>query len=464
MRRLWIVLVCLLVLCVAGCGNQESAGAGETGSYFTKYGLNEYGDGWSVIGTARVEDGLAVLELENAWREPLAVDMVLSFEGNDEGFRLYYVTEDGEERLWTVGRNDVAEGVQNLGTSLSNTLEVAPGKSRLELRPLDEGQEEAAELDFELRLRHEGGGALSAKMPDSLENGLAGQPGLAEQPDGFKSVTGDYFAEYTMTEIDDGWLVSGRANLEQGLTLVELENAGAEPLALDAVLNYETEADGFEVRYVMEDGGVQAWLIDLDLAKDGVDGVFGKTLYAAPGKSRLELWPLGNAAADIDFELILTPEEVDGLSVKRPFGLEELEGGLPDIGDNSENKNGCDRTQYVSVSGIEVELAAGESRTLLEFAPEAKCRLNLQANLYDIKGDLTLVYVGPDGKERQLWSREARPESEEAKVIYGDGVSMPIELEPGEGRLEWRSEAGASFEETLLWDGVDKAGVQTLGI
>lgn len=77
---------------------------------------------------------------------------------------------------------------------------------------------------------------------------------------------------------------------------------------------------------------------------------------------------------------------------------------------------------------------------------------------------MTLVYVGPDGKERQLWSRKARPESEEAKVIYGDGVSMPIELEPGEGRLEWRSEGGASFEENLLWEGVDKAGVQTLGI
>ena len=96
------------------------------------------------------------------------------------------------------------------------------------------------------------------------------------------------------------------------------------------------------------------------------------------------------------------------------------------------------------------KLNAGEAELFLRTDLAQEYALPIMAALWDFSGDVQLVYVQPDGVDKVLWSSEGQEEWL---------INLEINLLPGGGRLEWRSENGCECTMYFLIERSEEAGV-----
>lgn len=277
---------------------------------------------------------------------------------------------------------------------------------------------------------------------------------------------GDFFGEYQMTERDNHWYIKGTAHVENKLTLAELKNSWRESVPVDLNLLFKPLEQDFGLYYVTPEGEEELGVAS-DSGKSGAGGTLSWQLEIVPGDSRLELRPLTDKEepVEIAFNFSLTYIGGNNLEVLMPGLLanglgEEFAFTLPTLEElERAEKNEADKMASVRVNQVPVAIEAGESRVLLEFDPESPADIKLNAKLLDFSGDVQLYYVNK-GAAELLWDSRG-PEDEKLVEL---GLTLLIELEPGEGRLEWRSQSGTEFTQTLLWEEVARAGITKIGI
>lgn len=277
---------------------------------------------------------------------------------------------------------------------------------------------------------------------------------------------GDFFGEYQMSERDNHWYIKGTVHVENKLTLAELKNSWKESVPVDLSFSFSPTVQDFALYYVSQEGEEQQWSVTDGPADLSGDTLLSWQMLAASGDSSLELRSLKEGEpVEIAFSLDLTYNGGNNLEVLMPGLLangigEDFAHTLPTLEEwERAKRNESDKMTSVRVNQVPVAIEAGESRVLLEFNPESLADIKLNAKLLDFSGDVQLYYVNK-GAAELLWDSRG-PEDEQLVEL---GITLLIELEPGEGRLEWRSQSGTEFTQTLLWEKVAAAGITKIGI
>lgn len=297
-----------------------------------------------------------------------------------------------------------------------------------------------------------------------------------------KGRTGDFYDYYTMEKMADGsYKVSAEAHMAKVLPLIYF-NADQET-ALNLHFDEFSWTLNIQLVYVYEnEQGVQERLIlEHQAESDTLSANLDIELDLAAGESRLE-WRTANKGEGILFELLLSNKDGVDISMRSPSdeefnelpelaSLEELQNGL--------NFSGVPGSSSMSFHNIEKKLTAGVPNLLLNCVVQQACQMPLKAALWNVSGDVQLVYVQQNGKVQQLWdSREQngaeQPQSWQSPWEYVlpekvDGaevltIDLTLDLLPDVGRLEWRTENGAEFRLNLLLEDLSSLDSNYVGV
>lgn len=261
-----------------------------------------------------------------------------------------------------------------------------------------------------------------------------------------KGRTGDFYDYYTMEKMADGsYKVSAEAHMAKVLPLIYF-NADQET-ALNLHFDEFSWTLNIQLVYVYEnEQGVQERLIlEHQAESDTLSANLDIELDLAAGESHLE-WRTKNKGEGILFELLLSNKDGVNISMLSPIEDEKwqkMKEGLPEL---SPSLSGSSQ----GVSDRPLVLQAGEHFAFVYPSPKKEDTLGLLAWLAEPAGDLQLVYVQPDGADKLLWSSEGQDEWL---------VNLEIDLLPGGGRLEWRSENGCECTLNFLIEYSEEAGV-----
>ena len=256
---------------------------------------------------------------------------------------------------------------------------------------------------------------------------------------------GDYYADFMAVDAAaDGWYqITGQVHVEDALPLVYLQAQAETTLNLE--LTFNSAQGDIRLDYVKPDGEV------LPLCGNAVTDITTPTTSTVPltllaGDSYLQWTATADAAATADFELTISkPDGVD-IAMRSPMEDEkwwELKKSLPEINPSLDG-------QSQGVNNRPLVLQAGERFEFADPSPQEACTLGLLVWLAEPTGDLQLVYVQPDGVDKVLWSSEGQEEWL---------INLEINLLPGGGRLEWRSENGCECTMYFLIERSEEAGV-----
>ena len=278
--------------------------------------------------------------------------------------------------------------------------------------------------------------------------------------------TGDFYDEFRAEELTNGsYKITATAHVENVLPLVYFN--AAEETTLEAVCNILAESGGVQCFYVYENGEELLWEILDD--GSGLAAELNMPVDLAVGESHLEFRT--SDGAELQFELIVPA--VDGVEFFMHSPAEGEFDELPEIAGLTDEQSGLSFSgsgESMSCHNIDKKLTSNEPNLLLNCTVEQVCDLPVNAALWDLSGDVQLVYVQPDGTAQLLWdSREQdgaeQPQAwqnpwdyilpEEVDMAGVLTIDLSVNLLPGEGRLEWQTENGSEFKLNLLLEDLD---------
>ena len=269
--------------------------------------------------------------------------------------------------------------------------------------------------------------------------------GCGEEAGKSAGESGDYYNEFMATDAPaDGWYqITAEAHVEDVLPLVYLQAQAETTLNLE--LTFNSAQGDISLDYVKPDGEV------LPLCGNAVTDITTPTTMTVPltvlaGESCLQWTATADAAAAADFKLTIS--NMNGVDIAIRNSIEEkkwqeLKEGLPEL-------NPSLGGNWQGVNNRSLVLQAGEHFAFAYPSPQEEDTLGMLAWLAEPTGDLQLVYVQPDGVDKLLWSSEGRDEWL---------INLDIDLLPGGGRLEWRSENGCECTLNFIIEYSEEAGV-----
>ena len=255
--------------------------------------------------------------------------------------------------------------------------------------------------------------------------------------------SGDFYVEFMATDApEDGWYqITAEAHVEEALPLVYLQAQAETEIDMEFTLTGNKGL--FWLVYVQADGTEQE-LLSVAGSERALPAVWNCSLPLDTESGHLEFRT--SQSADLQFELVLS--NMDGVDIAMRSPLEdekwhEMKEGLPEL---NPSLGGSSQ----GVNNHSLVLQAGEHFSFAYPSPQEEDTLGLMAWLAEPTGDLQLVYVQPDGVDKLLWSSEGRDEWL---------INLEIDLMPGEGLLEWRSENGCECTLNFLIEYSEEAGV-----
>ncbi len=266
--------------------------------------------------------------------------------------------------------------------------------------------------------------------------------------------TGDYYIDFVAdsTAGDGSYQITGQVHVEDKLPLADLQAQAETTLNLE--LTFNAAQGDIRLDYVKPDGEL------LPLCGNAVTDINTPTTMTVPltvlaGKSCLQWTATSDEAAAADFKLTISNTDgVDITSVDFTEELPKLSGLSNSQADfyalAAQANNPALVGSTMGVRNVERELKAGQSNSLAYPAPKNACTLGLYAWLAEPQGDLQLIYVQPDGAEQVLWDSEGQEEWL---------INLVIDLLPGEGRLEWRTQNGVKCQFNIIIEWSEEAGV-----